>query len=119
MENSSSRAARAERRRRPRISSRKKSTCGYCFLNRRHKVYRGKSYLQWLVRWKGYGETHDTWEFDDDVKEDMDVEAYASIRSAFEQVQSGRSAQEEVLVPPAVVVAPPRTARQTRASRRG
>jgi transposase InsO family protein len=90
-----------------------------CFLNRRQKVYRGKSYLQWLVRWKGYGETHDTWEFDDDVKEDMDVEAYASIRSAFEQVQSGRSAQEEVLVPPAVVVAPPRTARQTRASRRG
>jgi hypothetical protein len=72
-----------------------------------------------LVRWKGYGETHDTWEFDDDVKEDMDAEAYASIRSAFEQVQSSQSAREEVLVPPAVVAVPPRATRPSRASRRG
>ena len=55
------------------------------FLNHRYRAHAGVSYLQWLVRWKGYAEHNDEWCFDDDVKEDLDAETYAAVRSKYEQ----------------------------------
>jgi hypothetical protein len=55
-------------------------------LNHRYVSYRGKRYLQWLVRWKGYGEASDDWSFDEDIKEDLDERTYARIRSEYEKV---------------------------------
>lgn len=56
------------------------------FLNHKYTTYRGQRNLSWLVRWKGFGETKDSWEFDEDMREDLDPETYARIRSAYELV---------------------------------
>lgn len=56
------------------------------FLNHRYSSpYRGVSYLQWLVRFEGYGEVFDEWLFDDDVKEDLDAKTYAEHREKYER----------------------------------
>jgi len=55
------------------------------FLNHKYTTYGQRRNLSWLVRWKGYGEPKDTWEFDEDMKEDLSPEIYACLRSAYEQ----------------------------------
>lgn len=55
------------------------------FLNHRYTSHGRQRHLQWLVRWKGYGEASDEWAFDDDLKEDLDPETYSGIRSRYEQ----------------------------------
>jgi hypothetical protein len=105
------------------------------FLNHRYsRSHQGVSYLQWLVRWKGYAEPHDEWLFDDDVKEDLDEDAYAEIRAKYEMVaqipagslpssrkhekEAGRAKPTETQSKAAVAAEPVVSARQTRASTR-
>jgi hypothetical protein len=105
------------------------------FLNHRYSTpFSGLSYLQWLVRWKGYSETNDEWLFDDDVKEDLDPETYAKVRAQYEQAaqipagslpSSRKPEQKASRVKPAerkaAEAAKPKSesARPTRASTRG
>jgi hypothetical protein len=56
------------------------------FLNHQYVSWNKKRYLQWLVRWKGFGETYDEYGFDDDLKEDLDPGAYRQLRAAYEKV---------------------------------
>ena len=105
------------------------------FLNHRYSSpYRGVSYLQWLVRFEGYGEVFDEWLFDEDVKEDLDAQVYAKHRERYEQrmkisagslPSSKRREQEAGRVKPmetkskaAESAKPVVSARQTRASTR-
>ena len=58
----------------------------HSLLNHRYTTHAGKRYLKWLVCWRGFGETSNSWEFDDDLKEDLDAKFYAGLRSAYEKV---------------------------------
>jgi hypothetical protein len=58
----------------------------HSFLNHRFTTHAGKRYLKWLVGWKGFGETNDSWEFDDDLREDLHPRFYAELRAAYEKV---------------------------------
>ncbi len=55
------------------------------FLNHKWVTWKRKRFLQWLVRWKGFGETYDKYEFDDDLKEDLSADFYNKLRAEFEQ----------------------------------
>jgi len=102
-----------------------------CFLNHQYVSYGKVRNLQWLVRWKGFGETYDSWEFDEDLKEDLDPASYARIRSAYEQtagIPAGSSPPDAGKAEPATAkrkaapgkeaAMPAQNARQTRASAR-
>ncbi len=99
-----------------------------CFLNHRYVSHKKVRYLQWLVRWKGFGETYDSWEFDDDLMEDLDVGFYSKVRAEYEKaahiptgteppdVGKAEPAKAKSQVAPAKESAlPSRNARQTRA----
>ena len=56
------------------------------FLNHQYVSWNKERHLQWLVRWKGFGETYDQFGFDDDLKEDLDPDTYGRLRAAYEKV---------------------------------
>jgi len=100
-------------------------------LNHCYTKVAGRPTLQWLVRWKGYGESHDTWEWDDDLKEDVDPESYQEYRAAYEiaaglpagskpplKKKAESRAAPRRLATPAATVKPGGGARQTRSAAR-
>lgn len=102
-----------------------------CLLNHRYVSYKKVRNLQWLVRWKGFGETYDSWEFDDDLKEDLSADFYSSVRSAYEETakipagteppDAGRAEPAKAkskAAPVKETALPAQNARQTRASAR-
>lgn len=102
-----------------------------CFLNHQYVSYKRARYLQWMVRWQGYGESYDSWEFDEDLKEDLDPETYAKVRAAYEKaagIPAGTAPPDAKKAEPAKAKSkaapvkeaalPAQSARQTRASGR-
>jgi transposase InsO family protein len=103
------------------------------FLNHQYVSHKKARYLKWLVRWQGMGESYDSWEFDDDLKEDLDPKTYAQFRAAYEKaaaIPAGTmppDAEKAVTAKPAKILketapnevaAKPASARQTRAAAR-
>jgi hypothetical protein len=110
------------------------------FLNHQYVSWKQKRYLQWLVRWKGFGETYDEYTFDDDLKEDLTADVYRKLRAAYEQAAkipagtmppddgrahsaksrraNSKAAVRGEEVPPGEAAKPAESARQTRVSPR-
>jgi hypothetical protein len=88
------------------------------FLASRYLQNGAKRHLQWLVRYKGFGELSDEWQFDEDLKEDLDAKTYARLRAAFEKIQSATQPSRGKAALPAAAASAPSTARQTRSSAR-
>jgi hypothetical protein len=104
------------------------------FLNHKYSApHKGVSYLQWMVRWKGFGEPNDEWLFDADLKDDLDEETYAAIRAKYEKAagipagslpptREQENAAEKVQPPApkgkAVAAKPVENKRQTRSAAR-